>query len=177
MGHRGYSSELISALTQVLGQWTAPGFLTGVAAREGVHLDPSAIVVITVIDQKGPQRPSDLAAHLVTGASNISKITRRLTEMGLVVRCTDPEDGRAQRVLLTPAGEQVAAAFVAAGDGMVDELLAGWDETDRLQFTVLLGRFASASTAFAATLDPGHAATPAITAQPGATAPATGETS
>ncbi|MDN6170917.1 MarR family winged helix-turn-helix transcriptional regulator [Arthrobacter sp. 179] len=147
-----YRPALIAALTRILGEWTAPGFLTGVAAREGVHLDPPAIVMVTVIAQKGPQRPSALAAHLVTGPSNISKIIRRLSEAGLVVRATDPEDARAQRVQLTPAGEHVAAAFVKAGDGMVDELLEGWSEADRRTFVTLLERFAVASTSFAGTL-------------------------
>lgn len=154
-----YRAALISALTRILGEWTAPGFLTGVAAREGVHLDPPAIVVVTVISQQGPQRPSALAAHLVTGASNISKIIRRLSESGLVVRIADPDDARAQRVQLTPAGEEVAAAFVTAGNGMVDELLEGWSENDRRQFVALLERFAVSSAAFAGALGTGEAHT------------------
>ncbi len=147
-----YGSELISALNRILAEWTAPGFLTGVAAREGVRLDSSAIIVVTLLAKRGPQRPSALATHLVTGASNISKIIRRLSETGLVVRAPDPDDARAHRVQLTPAGDRTAAAFVKAGDGMVDELLEGWSDADRRSFVILLERFATASTSFAATL-------------------------
>lgn len=141
----GYRSQLMSSLIRVLGEWTAPEFLSGVAAREGIHLDPPAIVVVTILGQHGPQRPSSLAARAVTGASNISKITRRLGETGLVVREADPQDARAQLVRLTPAGQQVASAFVRAGDGLVDEVLDGWSDADRLAFVSLLQRFEAAT--------------------------------
>ncbi|GAA4366629.1 MarR family winged helix-turn-helix transcriptional regulator [Paeniglutamicibacter cryotolerans] len=153
--HSGdYRSDLIASLTRILGEWTAPEFLTAVAARGGVHLDAAAIVTVTVLANHGPQRPSALAAHLVTGASNASKIIRRLTEAGFAVREPDPEDARAQLITLTEAGRKVAASFVCAGDGLVDELLEGWCASDREVFTDLLQRFEKATVALAAGLRP-----------------------
>lgn len=158
-----YRPQLISSLTRILGEWTAPEFLSGVVAREGIHLDPPAIVVVTILAEHGPRRPSALAAHLVTGASNISKIIRRLGDAGLAIRKPDPEDARAQLVELTTAGRGVAAAFVRAGDGLVDELLAGWSERDRSTFVALLQRFEGATVRLAAALggsaDPGSGQT------------------
>lgn len=147
-----YRSQLVSSLTRVLGEWTAPEFLSGVVAREGIQLDPPAIVVVTILAQDGPQRPSSLAGRLVTGASNISKIIKRLCETGLAVRETDPHDARAQLVQLTAAGDKVASAFVRAGDGLVDELLDGWSEADRLAFVSLLQRFEAATVRLSAEL-------------------------
>lgn len=151
---RDYRSELIASLTRILGEWTAPDFLTAVAAREGVHLDAAAIVMITVLANHGAQRPSALAAHLVTGASNASKIIKRLTDAGLALREPDPADARAQLITLTDAGRQIAASFVCAGDGLVDELLRGWSEADRELFTGLLQRFEKATVALASALRP-----------------------
>ncbi|MBM6621954.1 winged helix-turn-helix transcriptional regulator [Micrococcaceae bacterium RIT802] len=155
-----YRSLLISSLTRVLGEWTAPEFLSSVVAREGIHLDPPAIVVVTILAQDGPQRPSSLAARLVTGASNISKIIKRLGETGLAVRGADPQDARAHLVRLTPAGHRIASAFVRAGDGLVDELLAGWNEADRLAFVSLLQRFEAATVRLSAQLSADAAPAP-----------------
>lgn len=156
-----YRSLLIASLTRVLGEWTAPEFLSSVVAREGVHLDPPAIVVVTILAQNGPQRPSSLAARLVTGASNISKIIKRLGEYELTVREADPQDARAHLVRLTPAGHRIASAFVRAGDGLVDELLAGWSEADRLAFVSLLQRFEAATVRLSAQLSADAAPAPA----------------
>lgn len=151
-----YRSDLVASLTRILGEWTAPEFLTGVVAREGVNLDAVGIITITVLANGGPQRPSALAAHLVTGASNASKIIHRLTDAGLASRTPDPDDARAQLIALTTAGQQVAAAFVRAGDGLVDELLGGWSERDKEDFTRLLRRFEAATVHLAAGLRVGR---------------------
>lgn len=134
-------AALIASLTRVLAEWTAPEFLTAVVAREGLELDPGAITMVSILSHDGPQRPSHLATKMVTGASNVSKIVARLSTAGLVERVADPTDARAQRVELSTAGHQVAATFVRAGNGMVDELLDGWQENDRAEFTRLLSKF------------------------------------
>ena len=152
----GYSAELIATLTRVLAEWTAPDFLTAVAAREGVDLDPGAITMVTMLSREGPQRPSQLATNMVTGASNISKITARLTAAGLARRVQDPRDARAQLLELTRSGEQVAAALVRAGTGLVDDLLNGWDDTDRTDLARLLKKFEGSTIALADGL--GHTA-------------------
>ncbi|ALO65763.1 MarR family transcriptional regulator [Arthrobacter alpinus] len=138
-------AALIASLTRVLAEWTAPEFLTAVAAREGVDLDPGAITMVTILSHDGPLRPSHIATKMVTGASNISKITARLSKAGLVERVSDPSDARAQRVQLTASGHQTAAKLVLAGNGVVGDLLNGWPEKDRAEFTRLLARFESST--------------------------------
>lgn len=133
-----YQDALLTSLTRIIGQWTAPDFLTGVVAREGVDLDSGAITTITLLSANGPQRPSLLAHHMVTGASNISKIVARLAAAGLAERIPDPADARAQLIKLTPSGQCVANTFVRAGDGLVDDLLSGWSPQDRCELVRLL---------------------------------------
>ncbi|MFE4466687.1 MarR family winged helix-turn-helix transcriptional regulator [Oerskovia sp. NPDC056781] len=144
----GYRSDLLDSLVRVMGLWTSGDFLAAVAAREGIDLDTPAIVVLTVVWRQGPRRPSAIAEHLSTGASNVSKILRRLDTAGLTERREDPDDARASRVHLTEAGARVARTFVAAGDALVDELLDGWSAGDRLAFTELMRRFEGASESF-----------------------------
>lgn len=145
-----YRAILLPALTRVLGEWTAPDFLRKVAAREGVDLDPGAITMITILASSGAQRPSALSEKMVTGASNVSKILARLAKTGLAVRIRDPLDARAQLVKLTPVGQKAADAFVRAGNGLIDDLLHSWSETDRREFTRLLQMFEQSTIAFTA---------------------------
>lgn len=135
-----YSNALMTSLTRVIAQWSAPDFLTSVVAREGLDLDPGAITVITFLSNGGPLRPSKLAQKMVTGASNVSKILARLTAAGIVKRIPDPADARASLVTLTLAGRKVAASFIEAGDSLVEDLLTGWDEQDRHDLVRLLGK-------------------------------------
>jgi len=144
-GVPGYRSDLLDALVRVMGLWTGGDLMASIARRAGVDLDAPAIVVMTVLWRHGPRRPSDVAEHLSTGASNVSKILGRLETRGLVERRPDPDDARASRVHLTPAGVDVARRFVEGGDRLVDELLAGWDVADRRALAGLLRRFESAT--------------------------------
>ncbi|MFQ4147880.1 MarR family winged helix-turn-helix transcriptional regulator [Arthrobacter sp. LAPM80] len=153
-----YSAALIATLTRVLSAWTAPDFMTAVAAREGVELDPGAITMVTILSKDGPQRPSYLAAEMMTGASNISKISARLTAAGLLQRIPDPSDARAQLLELTAPGKKIAVALVRAGAGLVEELLRGWDTTDRLDLVRLLKKFEGSTITFSAGLGPATAA-------------------
>lgn len=149
-GH--YQEALLTSLTRIIGQWTAADFLTGVVAREGVQLDSGAITTITLLSANGPQRPSQLAQHMVTGASNISKIVARLIAAELAERIPDPADARAQLVKLTPSGEKVANSFIRAGDGLVDDLLNGWADQDRMDLVRLLGKLEQSTIDFSAQL-------------------------
>ena len=155
-----YQGALLTSLTRIIGQWTAPDFLTGVVAREGVELDSGAITIITLLSADGPQRPSMLAHHMVTGASNISKIVARLVAAGLAERIADPADARAQLITLTPAGQRVADTFVRAGDGLVDDLLTGWSPQDRCELVRLLQKLEKSTINFSEQLRTTHS-TPA----------------
>lgn len=135
------NAVLIEVLNGLLAQWTAPGFTTAVAAREGVDLDPAALTLLSILNNAGAQRPSALSERMVTGASNISKITARLEQAGLVHRTQDPLDSRASLIALTEAGQQAGNALRRSGSSLVDQLLDGWDAQDRSDLVRLLVRF------------------------------------
>lgn len=145
-----YSSNLVASVTHLIGTWTGADFIASVARSEGVDIGNPSIVVITLVANGGPQRPSALSDALVTGASNVSKILSRLERDGLVERRADPLDARASLVHLTERGDDVARALVRAGDRLIDDLLADWTEADRSDFTRLMTKFDASSTAFAA---------------------------
>lgn len=141
MENTSENSALINTLQSIISQWTSPDFMTAVAAREGVHLDPASIVAVTILGSYGPQRPSVLAARMVTGASNISKISARLQEAGMVEKLADPKDSRASRLALTAAGMNIATALVRSGNSLATDLLGEWEAADRDDLLRLLTRF------------------------------------
>lgn len=146
------NSALINALHSILAQWTSPEFMAAVAAREGVRLDPGAIVTVTILGSSGPQRPSALAHRMATGASNISKIVARLQEAGIVQKLADPQDSRASLIELTAAGTDIADALTRSGNSLVTELLGQWSATDRGDLLRLLDRFEGETKRVAAAL-------------------------
>jgi len=149
------NAVLIELLNRLLAQWTAPGFTTAVAAREGVVLDSAALTLLSILNNSGAQRPSVLSERMVTGASNISKITARLEEAGLVQRMPDPKDSRASLIDLTDAGVRAGQALRRSGNTLVDLLLQDWSPRDRADLVRLLSRFEADTERVAAVLRDG----------------------
>ncbi|MEV0746856.1 MarR family transcriptional regulator [Streptomyces sp. NBC_01220] len=87
-----------------------------------------------------PYGMSELGAMLGLAKSSLTGLVDRSVQRGLVRREPDPEDGRAVRVALTPAGDALADVFYAGTCQRVDALSAGLDEADREQLATLLGR-------------------------------------
>lgn len=152
---RGHQDEIIASLIRIIGEWTAPDFLSAVVAREGVDLDPAAITMVTILSVEGPLRPSALAARMVTGASNVSKVVARLAASGMAERVSDPVDARATLIALTDAGRRVAQSFVRAGDGLVDDLLRDWSPQERTELAQTLAKLEQSTIAFSTQLRKG----------------------
>lgn len=151
----GYQEEIIASLIRIIGEWTAPDFLTAVVAREGVDLDPAAITMVTILSADGPLRPSVLATKMVTGASNVSKVVARLIASGMAERISDPDDARATLIALTDAGRRVAHSFVRAGDGLVEDLLRGWSAQERTGLAQSLAKLEQSTISFSTQLREG----------------------
>lgn len=133
--------DFLRVLNSVLAQWTSPDFITSVAARVGVKLDPGSITALSILGAHGPQRPSSLATRMVTGASNISKIATRLQDAGLLRKLEDPHDSRASLLVLTEDGQRAATALGDSGHLLLNDLLGGWSATDKENLLQLLSRF------------------------------------
>ena len=68
------------------------------------EVGPGGLGVLVAVDQQGPQRLGALADAVGVTAPSMSRIVNALEADGLVVRESDPADGRAQVVDMTPAG-------------------------------------------------------------------------
>src|SRR4051794_18332777 len=85
--------------------------LAHVLLREGGHgLSRSAASVLHRLASAGPQRVTELAAWESIAQPSATTLVGRLEANGLVTRAADPDDGRAVRVSITAAGEELLAA-------------------------------------------------------------------
>lgn len=73
---------------------------------------------------------SGLSERMMVSAGNITGLVARLANEGLVERAPHPDDGRAQVVRMTAAGQQVFGQMTPAHASWVTELFAGLSETE-----------------------------------------------
>ena len=136
-----YRSELLANLSALILLWDSPAVQGQILAKTGAAVDQQSHAALRHLAAWGPMRPTALSEVLGTGASHVSKIVGRLEEAELVVRSTDPADGRATLISLTPAGEEAARGVYELGDRMISEVLEGWSADDVALYTELTKRF------------------------------------
>lgn len=83
---------------------------------------------------------AEVSARMMVTGGNVTGLAARLEAEGLIARRPDPQDRRAVRLRLTPAGERAFAAQSAAHAGWVRELFSGLDGGERAALHRLLGR-------------------------------------
>ena len=67
-------------------------------------LSRTAAATLSVLERGGPQRVTALAAHESVSQPAMTGLVQRLEAAGLVSRESDPGDGRAALIAVTPAG-------------------------------------------------------------------------
>jgi DNA-binding MarR family transcriptional regulator len=132
---------LLASLSALILLWESPGLQSEILTSSGEPIDQPAHQALRHLAAGQPMRPSDLAHALGTGASNVSKILKRLEVEGLVVRETAPDDTRSTLIILTPAGKAAARHIYDLGDDMIAQVLAAWSPRDIARYTELTKRF------------------------------------
>ncbi len=109
----------------------------------GVRLDRAGATLLHKLSIGGASlRVTDLADLLGVDAPSVTRKVQQLERDGMVVRHTDPDDRRATRIRLTPAGRRTLDRMLRARRAWLDHLLVGWDDDDLSTLATLLGRFA-----------------------------------
>ena len=84
----------------------------------------TAAATLTRLATSGPVRLTDLASAEEVSQPSMSSLVARLVDQGLVLRRTDPADGRAVLLSLTPAGAALVAQRRDARTRRLDAALA-----------------------------------------------------
>lgn len=96
------------------------------------------------LDSRAPIRLGGLALALGVDGSTLTPQVQRLERDGLVVREADPDDRRAARVRLTPAGRGLLARMHTGRRALLAEKPATWTQAEREQAALVLARLARA---------------------------------
>lgn len=105
--------------------------------------DPALLPLLWALGCDGNQRLSDLAARLRLDASTVSRYVARLEKLGLARRTEDPDDRRATRLSLSPAGRRATDTAMQRRREVVADALSGWSPADRETLRGLLSRLAA----------------------------------
>ena len=103
--------------------------------------DRAALVLLFPLVRMGPLRQGALAELMHADPSTVSRHVATLVERGLVQRVADESDGRASRLHVTDAGHAALDAFRRDRENHFAQVTAGWDASDLVSLTTLLGRF------------------------------------
>jgi DNA-binding MarR family transcriptional regulator len=85
----------------------------------------------------------ELSNRLMVSNGNVTGLTERLVNEGLVARLPSPRDRRESRVKLTAQGKRVFDRMTPVHERWIDELLAGLTRAEMAQLLELLGKLKS----------------------------------
>ncbi len=109
----------------------------------GVRLDRAGATLLFKLAAKGDSlRVTDLAEILGVDTPTVTRKVQQLEREGMVVRQTDPDDRRASRIRLTPAGSRTIERVRRARRVWLEQILQGWDDDDLSALADLLSCFA-----------------------------------
>lgn len=85
----------------------------------------------------------DLSARMMVSNGNITGLTDRLVEEGLVKRTQSARDRRSSHVSLTPAGKRAFDTMTPEHERWIDDMMAGMTRQEMQQLFQLLGKLKS----------------------------------
>ncbi|GAX56863.1 MarR family winged helix-turn-helix transcriptional regulator [Streptomyces olivochromogenes] len=106
-------------------------------AMAGLRMDRAAVALLRQMADSDPLRPGELAARLEVEASHITRQVRKLHKAGYVSRSPDPDDRRAQRIELTPAGRDAIDRIRATSSRGMQTALAEWTPAELQRLATL----------------------------------------
>ena len=101
----------------------------------------AAHVLLFPLTRLGPLRQGSLAELVHADPSTVSRHVTLLVDRGLVRRVADEQDGRASRLVVTPAGEAEVEKMRQERDSVLGRVTAGWTADELATFTRQLHRF------------------------------------
>jgi len=93
-------------------------------------LSHGLLSALATISKQGPVRLAELAQLESVSPPSTTRLVADLESKGLVSRESDPEDGRAVLISITPAGETAVAEARAARAEMIAELFEGLEPSE-----------------------------------------------
>jgi DNA-binding MarR family transcriptional regulator len=106
----------------------------------GTNLTPTQFTVLQLIDPGQGERLTRLSQLMMLAKSTITRLIDQLEEAGYVQRDDDPDDRRAQRVVLTASGRELRLQTGETHHWSLERRFQVLDEGERQRFASLLYR-------------------------------------
>jgi DNA-binding MarR family transcriptional regulator len=116
----------------------ATGRLNRRLRSAGGGLSHGLLSALATVSKQGPLRLAELAQLESVSAPSTTRLVAELEGKGLVTRATDPDDGRAILISITPLGIETIAAARAARAAMVAELFESLEPHEVAAITAAL---------------------------------------
>jgi DNA-binding MarR family transcriptional regulator len=91
---------------------------------------PRFDVLSALYRETAPITMSQLTDHLLVSNGNLTGLVNRLVEDGLISRESDPDDRRAQRVILTTLGRETFQQMADRHEALIDSLFLAMSDED-----------------------------------------------
>src|SRR5438067_6880332 len=101
------------------------------AAREALDITHSEGELLRLLDRHPGIRVNDAAVELGIASNSVSTLVKQLNRAGLIERASDPLDGRAACLRLTPQAEAWVTQLGNAREEAIDRALLALNEDDR----------------------------------------------
>ncbi|MFC0450861.1 MarR family winged helix-turn-helix transcriptional regulator [Rhodococcus jostii] len=111
-------------------------FLFGRVLRDALvsegdgHIPRALTGVLLVLAARGECRQNELATELCVSQSSLSRQITDLVDVGYVTRHSDPADGRAFRIRVSPEGMAYVKHVRTQRAERMQKLMTGWNETE-----------------------------------------------
>jgi len=102
------------------------------------NLTPTQFTVLQLIDPEQGERLTNLSRLMMLAKSTITRLIDQLEEVGYVRRDDDPDDRRAQRVVLTSSGRELRQQAGETHHCSLERRFQALGEADRQIFATLL---------------------------------------
>jgi DNA-binding MarR family transcriptional regulator len=110
----------------------------------GVRLDRAGAALLYKLYITGDSlRVTTLADLLGVDAPTVTRKVQQLEHEGYVARRPDPDDRRATRIALSPAGRRTLERVLDARRTWIASRFEDWDRTELMAFASALGRFST----------------------------------
>jgi DNA-binding MarR family transcriptional regulator len=133
------TAAILDQLGRLIRQLTR---LTG-GAEETPQMTATQRIAIVELAHDGPMRLNDLARRMGVSAPTASRAVDALEALGLVGRAPDPDDRRALRLDLTPAGRTLFGERTARAVEAFAPAAKSLSAAEQKQLLALLERMAS----------------------------------
>jgi DNA-binding MarR family transcriptional regulator len=101
------------------------------AAREALGVTDSEVELLRLVRRQPGLRVQEASGELGIASNSVSTLVKQLTRAGLIERSSDPQDGRAACLRLTPEASQWLAQVGSAREAALSRALDGLDQADR----------------------------------------------